>query len=156
MKNGLYKRPKAQPPERAGPAHVVPGVCLSAKPKLLLPTGPGFGEHAVVGNLRIQIKAQQPKEVRLDSDLFHQFALAGDVVEQEQQQRLDDDPRIQREVTRATLVVKDSENNKGKVQGGGELAQQVVGADPGLPIDLVGKRAGWQRLGWVPILYGGG
>src|ERR1035438_5537945 len=54
---------------------------------LAAPTGPGFGEHAVVGNLRIQIKAQEPEEVQPGADLLHQFTLTGDVVEEEQQQQ---------------------------------------------------------------------
>jgi hypothetical protein len=79
------------------------------------PTDPGFGEHAVVRDLRLQIETQEPEEVQAGAHLFHQFPLTGDVVEEEQQQQLDDHPRVQRDVAGATLATPDGGDDKGEV-----------------------------------------
>src|ERR1039458_8526867 len=44
---------------------------------LAAPTGPGFGEHAVVGNLRIQIKAQEPFFYQPGAHRLQHFSLTG-------------------------------------------------------------------------------
>jgi hypothetical protein len=79
------------------------------------PTDPGFGEHAVVGDLRLQIKTQEPEQVQTGADLLHQFPLTGDVVEEEQQQQLDDHPRIQGDVAGATIAITHGGDDKGEV-----------------------------------------
>jgi hypothetical protein len=79
------------------------------------PTDPGLGEHAVVGDLRLQIETQEPEEVQAGTDLLHQFPLTGDVVEEEQQQQLDDHPRVQGDVAGATIAITDGGDDKGEV-----------------------------------------
>ena len=111
------------------------------------PTSPGFGEHAVIGDIRIQIKAQEPEEIEPGADLLHQFTLTGDVVEEEQQQQLDDHPRVQRDVAGATIAVADDGDDKGKVQSGRNFTQEVVGSEPVLQVDMVGKQCGLAAAG---------
>ena len=104
------------------------------------PPRPGFGEHTMMGNFGIQIEAQEPKEIQADTNLLHQFALAADIVEEEQEQQFNDDPRIQRDITGAAIVVPNGGNDKAKVEGAGDLAQEVVGIDSLLQIDMVGEK----------------
>ena len=67
--------------------------------------------------------------------------------QEEQQQQLDDHPRVQRDVTGATIAVTDGGDDKGKVQGGGDFTQEVAGAEPVLQIDVAGKKCGLEAVG---------
>ena len=44
-------------------------------------------------------------------------------------------------------MVTDGGDDKAKVQGGADFTQEVVGAEPVLPIDGVGKKCRWAAAG---------
>jgi hypothetical protein len=63
------------------------------------PAGSSFGEHAVVGDLGVDVVAQEPQPVQAERQRFHEFAFGAHVLEHEQEHEFEDDGRRDRGVS---------------------------------------------------------
>ena len=82
---------------------------------LFPPPRAGLGKHAVVGDFSFQVKPQKPEEIQSDTHLFDQFPLAANVIEEQQEHHLEDDPGIEGNIAGPAVEMPHGGQDKDKV-----------------------------------------
>jgi len=91
----------------------------------------------VVGNGRIQAEAQEPGIVETFPDSGHEFTLAGDIFQKEEDHRFHQHHRVDRDVAIGPVAASDLRANEGQIQHRVEPPQRVIGPHPPIQIDLI-------------------
>ena len=114
-----------------------PTVRTKNRSKVAAPQRARFAEHAVIGHFIVQPVTQKPEVIEPFGQHPHQFPLALDVVEEEQEHQLEQDCGVDRLVTIVAVAGSDFGADEGKIHQFFDLAQRVIGADTLIQVDVV-------------------
>jgi hypothetical protein len=103
------------------------------------PTPAGLGEHAVSGRGFVEVVTQEPEIIQAFGQALHEFALAGHVIEKEQEHELDQDDGIDAFVAVAAIAAGDLRAHEGEVDDLSDAAQRMITADPVLQINPIAE-----------------